>query len=121
MQHAVHKQIRVLKSLIAKYKLLGEFDYVTEKIAERQLKELEIMRKEWEKEEREECRKGPAPVKTLAPTADTKKLADCSAAFKTCIGKKRRYADCKKDRNICEENVLIEPDSTHAPRYRYTV
>jgi len=105
MQHAVHSQIKVLRTLISKYKKLGEFDYITDKIAERQLKTLERMRTEWEKQEREECRKGPAPKKTLAPSVDNKQLSACSARFTACVGK-HTHTDCMHQRKVCEAKLL---------------
>jgi hypothetical protein len=109
MQHVVHKQIRVLKSLIKKYTTLGEFDYVQRETAEDQLKELEVMQKEWEKEAREECRRGPEPVPTTAPTADSEEYKACCKAFDQCIAAKKPAAECKKDRTICEENIIVTP------------
>lgn len=119
MQHAVHNQIKVLKTLISKYKGLGEFDYITEEIAERQLKTLERMRVEWEKQAHQECRTGPAPSRTHSPSVDKTRLSACSKSFSLCIGTgklpRHKYDQCLHQRKICEARAMGWKIETDAP------
>jgi outer membrane protein assembly factor BamB len=111
VQHAIHAQVVLLKGLVKKYKSVGTYDYVSEQVAARQLKELVIMEDEWYRRAEEYCRKPrtPAPVFSPVDRETMRKLIhDCCEAFRDCIGGNCTSScvhNCVAVRSACESKA----------------